>query len=244
MAPEEFYGRSTPASDVYSLGLLMYELFTGGGPHLSAPWHKEAEADRCDDNYRLKKGLRFAPPSEAQNEIRFDHRWLDGLILRCLEPEPEARFADAGAVLAALEACEAGAPLPAAEAGARAAAPPAAARAAEEPDPLFREVRRLLAGRAYDQVIDRLDVHRPAEWAVVDVQGARTLRALGQAYLGRGDLSAGRDCLEQLRAAQHEQGLLPRADYAGALSDLLKCYRGLGLTELARACQEEARRLL
>ena len=32
MAPETLHGRSTPASDVYSLGLLMYELFTGGGP--------------------------------------------------------------------------------------------------------------------------------------------------------------------------------------------------------------------
>jgi hypothetical protein len=38
--------------------------------------------------------------------------------------------------------------------------------------------------------------------------------------------------------------LLPRADYAAALSDLVKCYRGLGHAELARACQEEARKLL
>ena len=38
MAPETLQGRSTAASDVYSIGLLMYELFTGGGPHLAAPW--------------------------------------------------------------------------------------------------------------------------------------------------------------------------------------------------------------
>ncbi len=112
------------------------------------------------------------------------------------------------------------------------------------PDALFREVRRLLACRAYEQIIDRLDVHRPAEWAVVDLAGARTLWALGQAYLGLGDLPAARDCLEQLRAAQREQALLPPPDYAAALSDLFKCYRSLGQVELARACQEEARRLL
>jgi tetratricopeptide (TPR) repeat protein len=111
-------------------------------------------------------------------------------------------------------------------------------------DTLFRQVRRLLAARAYEQVVDRLDIHRPPEWAVLDMLGARTLRALGQAYLGLGDLPAARDCLEQLRATQKEQNLLSKPDYAAALSDLFKCYRGLGQMELAQACQEEARKLL
>jgi serine/threonine-protein kinase len=250
MAPETLHGRSTAASDVYSLGLLMYELFTGGGPHLTAPWSHDDQADHRDEHYRLKASLRFPPPSEVQNEIRFDHRWLDGLILRCLETDPDRRFADAGQLLAAIESCEAGEelalPPPAApkteEAGASASPRPAPVDGAVEA--LFREVRRLLASKAFDQVIDRLDVHRPPEWAVVDLTGARTLRALGQAYLGRGDLAEARDCLEQLRISQHEQALLSRADYAAALSDLYKCYRGLGQTELAKACQEEARRLL
>src|SRR5262249_23502568 len=111
-------------------------------------------------------------------------------------------------------------------------------------DDLFREVRRLLAVRAFEQVIDRLDIHRPAEWAVVDAVGARALRALGQAYLGRGDLATARDCLEQLRRAPKEQGVRSRADYGAALSDLVKCYRGLGQREVAEMCREEARRLL
>jgi serine/threonine protein kinase len=269
MAPETLEGRSTPASDVYGLGLLLYELFTGGGPHLTAPWPADDRDDRRDEHLRIKTGLRFPPPSEVQNEIRNDYRWLDALILRCLETDPGRRFADAGKLLAAIEACQAGEQLPPLEATA-----PAGADAPGEPswssgfsrssapdrlkaelqpsndpgssptDALFREVRRLLACRAYDRVIDRLDVHRPAEWAVVDLVGARTLRALGQAYLGLGDLAAARDCLEQLRTTQREQGLLPQPDYAAALSDLFKCYRGLGQMELARACQEEARRLL
>ncbi len=112
MAPETLDGRSTPASDVYSLGLLMYELFTGGGPHLTAPWSADEKNDRRDEHLRLKKSLHFPPPSEVQNEIRNDYRWLDALILRCLEFEPERRFADAGRLLAAIEACESGAPLP------------------------------------------------------------------------------------------------------------------------------------
>jgi serine/threonine-protein kinase len=240
MAPETLRGRSTPASDVYSIGLLMYELFTGGGPHLSAPWRTDEEGARRGENYGIKTGLQFRPPSECQNEIRNDYRWLDGLIQRCLEADPARRFADAGVLLAALEVCQAGQPLPEFSS----APAPAAPAPPSDTDTLFREVRRLLARKAFAQVIDRLDIHRPAEWAVLDLAGARTLRALGQAYLGLGDLPAARDCLEQLRTSQKEQALLPRSDYAAALSDLFKCYRGLGMAELAQACQEEARRLL
>jgi serine/threonine-protein kinase len=244
MAPETLHGRATAASDVYSLGLLMYELFTGGGPHLSAPWRTD-DGDFRDEHLRLKQSLAFRPPSEVQNEIRNDYRWLDSLILRCLETNPSRRFADAGRLLAAVEACQAGEPLPEPGPAAGASTPaPRAVPADEAADAMFREVRRLLATRAYAQVIDRLDVYRPAEWAVIDRPGARTLRALGQAYLGLGELSAARECLEQLRACQREQPLLPPADYAAALSDLVKCYRGLELPEMARACQEEARGLL
>jgi tetratricopeptide (TPR) repeat protein len=102
----------------------------------------------------------------------------------------------------------------------------------------------LLASRAYAQVIDRLDIYRPADWAVLDLMGARTLRALGQAFLGQGELQQARECLEQLRAGQRELNLLSKTDFAAVLSDLFKCYRGLGLQDLARACQEEAKRLL
>lgn len=243
MAPETLLGRSTPASDLYGLGLLAYELFTGGGPHLTAPWSSDDKTDARADNHRVKAGLKFRPLSEAHNEVRNDYRWLDALILRCLEVDPARRFADAGQLLAAIETCEAGGeppPLPA-SAGPEYGTAPATAPEADE---LFREVRRLLAGKAFEKVIDRLDVYRPAEWAVVDGTGARALRALGQAYLGRGDLAAARDCLEQLRGVQKEQAILSRQDFAAALSDLVKCYRGLGQPELAETRREEARRLL
>ena len=95
----------------------------------------------------------------------------------------------------------------------------------EEADRLFREVRRLLAGKQYDQVIDRLDVHRPAEWAVSARRAPRGTSPMGQAYLGRGDLAAARECLELLRDAQRRQPLLSQADYAAALSDLYRCCR-------------------
>jgi serine/threonine-protein kinase len=246
MAPETLYGRSTPASDVYSLGLLMYELFTGDGPHLHAHWNT-GDDDHRDEHYRLKQSFHFAPPSQVQNEIRNDHRWLDGLVLRCLEVESARRFSDASKLLSAIDACEAGEPLPEPDVPAPITHHPSPITGLptdETVEALFREARRLMAGRAYDEVIDRLDVYRPAEWAVVDLTGVRALRVLGQAYLGRGDLTQARDCLEQLRTTQQQQALLSRPDYAAALTDLFKCYRALGMTDLARACQEEAKELM
>lgn len=111
-------------------------------------------------------------------------------------------------------------------------------------DNLLREARRLLAARSFQEVIARLEVHRPAEWAAVDSAGARVLRLMAQAYVGLEDWRAARECLEHLRALQQERQRLTRDEFAAALSDLCRCYRSLGLDELARACQEEVRRLL
>ena len=57
-------------------------------------------------------------------------------------------------------------------------------------------------------------------------------------------MTAARDSLEYLRALQHEKPRLGRDEFAAALSDLCKCYRGQGLDALAAECQEEVRRLL
>jgi serine/threonine-protein kinase len=241
-APEMLRGTSLAASDIYSIGLVMYQLFTGGGPHLTAPWVAEEKRDTSAENHAVKMRLKFPPPSDFHNELRNEFRWLDAVILRCLESDPSRRFADAPTLLAAIQAAREGRPLP--EGDPSVTLPTGGAKPSEEAtEGRFREVRKLLAGRSYDQVIDLLDVHRPAEWATLDVAGARTLRGLSQAYLGRGDLRAARECLEQLRSGQREQPVLARADYAAALSDLCKCYRGLGLEELALACQAEARAL-
>jgi serine/threonine protein kinase len=238
MAPETLGGRATPAADVYSLGLLLYELFTGGGPHLVAPWPKPGEDRAGALTARIKLGLYFPPPSQVHNEIRNDYRWLDGLILRCLEVDPEHRFRDAAEVLAAIEA--GGAPATERWVARQTETPPPAPAA--EGDELIREGRRLLAAGRFAEAVDLLDVHRPAEWQALDQRGGRILRLLARAYLGWGNLQAARECLEQLRSAG--PGLLPRQEQAAALTDLVKCYHALGEREQAQRCRQEAKKHL
>jgi serine/threonine-protein kinase len=75
MSPEQLAGREvTPKSDIYSLGLVIYEMFTGR---------------------RIAPGS--APPSMHDVEPA-----VEGILQRCLEPEPRYRPASALAIAAAL----------------------------------------------------------------------------------------------------------------------------------------------
>ncbi|MFQ5698782.1 MAG: protein kinase [Myxococcota bacterium] len=79
IAPEQAYGRPTRASDVFSLGLVAYELLTGVLP----TWPFEWPPDRFD---RFRRKV----PAPLQPVLR-----------RAAEFDPERRYADAGRFLAA-----------------------------------------------------------------------------------------------------------------------------------------------
>jgi len=91
LAPEQIEGREpTQRADVYACGVVLYEIFTG---HLPFGGANPMEI--------LMQHLREAPvpPSRYWPEIP---PGLERLILRCLEKDPSARPANAGAVLADL----------------------------------------------------------------------------------------------------------------------------------------------
>ena len=90
MAPELFRGeKATIASDVYALGLLLFELFTGAPPHASL------------DREQLQKLRQVPPPALADFAPEIDPA-LDRVVAECLDPNPVNRPASASAVAAAL----------------------------------------------------------------------------------------------------------------------------------------------
>jgi serine/threonine-protein kinase len=82
-APEQLAGREVTArSDLYALGLVLYELFTGKRAFVSTN--------------------RDTPPSKLSAHVAGLSPALEALILKCLEPDPAARPRTAVEVLAAL----------------------------------------------------------------------------------------------------------------------------------------------
>jgi serine/threonine protein kinase len=92
MSPEQVEGRElTPASDVYSLGLVLYQMATGTRPF--------------DDASPLSMAVRRlredpTPPRSLVEDL--DPRW-EAVILRCLDRDPARRFQNAGEVSQALK---------------------------------------------------------------------------------------------------------------------------------------------
>jgi hypothetical protein len=91
MAPEQLLGREvTQRSDIFALGLVIYELFTG---------RRAYTATTIGDLVNQHESRSLAPPSEVVSAI---DAAIDHIILRCLDPDPDRRPASALAVAAAM----------------------------------------------------------------------------------------------------------------------------------------------
>ena len=91
MAPEQLAGREVTAkSDLYSLGLVLYEIFTGKRPFEAASIEELRQ-----------KQIDSSPVSMTSQVTDLDPA-IERLILRCLSPDPKDRPASVRAVIGAL----------------------------------------------------------------------------------------------------------------------------------------------
>lgn len=89
MAPEvALEGKRTKVSDIYSLGVLLYEMTTGSLPYTSP--------------HQLLTGLNISKPREINTDIPAD---LEQVILKAMERRPEKRYQSVGELRADVDRC-------------------------------------------------------------------------------------------------------------------------------------------
>ncbi len=92
MAPEQLeLEQATSASDIYTLGLVLFEMLTGKRPFVADTALK-----------MVFKRVKEEPPSPREFLPDLDPRWEE-VILRCLARQPEDRYAEAQDIIKVLE---------------------------------------------------------------------------------------------------------------------------------------------
>lgn len=87
MAPEQFHGKTVFASDIYSLGITMYQMLTGALPY-ATPSPADLE--------RLMKGELVSPPRSRNPKIP---KQINDIVMQAVAPDVGARYQRASEVL-------------------------------------------------------------------------------------------------------------------------------------------------
>ena len=115
MAPEQFYGKAVFASDIYSVGVTMYQMLTG-----SMPYDTPSPADIA----RLERGEFLSSPRIKNPKIP---KAINDIVLRAMAPDPIGRYQRASELLNDLLAAREPVPRRAARRGGTATADPTVA---------------------------------------------------------------------------------------------------------------------
>jgi serine/threonine-protein kinase len=87
MAPEQFSGKAVFASDLYSVGVTMFQMLTGELPY---------DTPSPSDLTRLKRGELLTPPRAKNPKIP---KAINEIVLKAMAPDIPARYQRAGEVL-------------------------------------------------------------------------------------------------------------------------------------------------
>jgi len=87
MAPEQFHGKAVFASDIYSLGVTMYQMLTG-----VLPYDTPAPADL----QKLMKGELVAPPRTRNQKIP---QKIEDIVMKAVAPDVKKRYQRASDLL-------------------------------------------------------------------------------------------------------------------------------------------------
>ena len=101
MAPEQFEGKAVFASDIYSLGITMYQMLTAVLPY---------ESPTPSDLQRLRSGELVRPPRHCNPEVP---KHLNDVVMKAIAPELSARYQRAAELLNDLQQTSAPRPAPA-----------------------------------------------------------------------------------------------------------------------------------
>ncbi len=87
MAPEQFRGKAVFASDIYSLGVTMYQMLTGVLPY-NTPSPEDLE--------KLERGELVSPPNVRNPKVP---KKINDIVMKAIAPELDARYQRAGDLL-------------------------------------------------------------------------------------------------------------------------------------------------
>jgi eukaryotic-like serine/threonine-protein kinase len=119
-APEQLIAETaTTATDVYALGLLLFELLVGRRPWDSSEYSLARVVASALDRPAPRASAIARKTPEAPIARRLLEGDLDAILSKCLRPEPEQRYATVNALLSDLERFRRGDPI-SARSGARA----------------------------------------------------------------------------------------------------------------------------
>ena len=85
MAPEQFHGKAVFASDLYSLGVTMFQMLTGDLPY-DTPTPSRSRAARCAASCWSRRALKNPKVPKAISDV----------VLKAMAPDIHARYQRAG----------------------------------------------------------------------------------------------------------------------------------------------------